>query len=447
MSRIMSCLLLSLLCMNIAAQTSSRELKVGDTVPDIVVKNILNYKTTSASLSDFRGKLLIIDFWATWCNPCVRAFPKMDSLQKKYSNDLQILPVTYESAKVVDSFLSKMYKVIKIKPPTVTGNSELAQLFKHVEIPHYVWINKKGIVQAITGRDEINDINILKVIGDESARLKTKIDERRIVNLRKPIFVLSIPVIKNKEVIFDPVVDEDLIVQSTITKKLDGLTGSLVRDSLSIRIINYSIKGLFSYALGRGEYPFLNSNRVILEVKDSSLRRIITGPVGVKKEGDGLASWLEWDAKNKYSYQLRVPGLLSDKKFEIMEQDLKRYFCNLYDIEVIREKRMVKCLVLVRTSEDDRLATKGGQPDIVTNSFTFKMTNQYLWKMIQRFYTYYFQLLPTPVIDESGYLGRVDIELTCNLSKVEDVNKELNRYGLKFVELERPLDMVIIKDR
>lgn len=53
-----------------AQKIPKRELTIGDTLPDVEINNIVNYKAKSVKASDFKGKLLILDFWAT-CVPLV----------------------------------------------------------------------------------------------------------------------------------------------------------------------------------------------------------------------------------------------------------------------------------------------------------------------------------------------------------------------------------------
>lgn len=48
-------------------QGENDKLTVGDVMPDITFNNLVNYKSSSAKLSDFKGKLVILDFWATTC--------------------------------------------------------------------------------------------------------------------------------------------------------------------------------------------------------------------------------------------------------------------------------------------------------------------------------------------------------------------------------------------
>lgn len=45
------------------------------------------------TLADFEGKVLLIDFWETWCGPCLQVFPAMDSLKTEYPDDFEVLTV------------------------------------------------------------------------------------------------------------------------------------------------------------------------------------------------------------------------------------------------------------------------------------------------------------------------------------------------------------------
>ena len=74
-----------------------KALTIGDTVPDITITNVYNYPASTIHLSDLKGKLVILDFWSTWCGACIEAFPKMEKLQKEFGDQLQVILVnTYE---------------------------------------------------------------------------------------------------------------------------------------------------------------------------------------------------------------------------------------------------------------------------------------------------------------------------------------------------------------
>jgi len=72
-------------------------------VPDFSIKD-LNGK--EVSLKDFRGKLLLVNIWATWCAPCVKEFPSMKRLLEKFPNDMAILAVSYDRQREdIDAFI------------------------------------------------------------------------------------------------------------------------------------------------------------------------------------------------------------------------------------------------------------------------------------------------------------------------------------------------------
>ena len=83
--------------------TAQAALKVGDTLPDLASFNL------EGKLPDtLKGKVVIVDFWASWCTPCAKSFPVLDELQKKYGDKLVILAVNVDEKKSnMDKFLEK----------------------------------------------------------------------------------------------------------------------------------------------------------------------------------------------------------------------------------------------------------------------------------------------------------------------------------------------------
>jgi thiol-disulfide isomerase/thioredoxin len=83
--------------------TAQAALKVGDALPDLASFNL------EGKLPDtLKGKVVIVDFWASWCLPCAKSFPVLDELQKKYGDRLVIVAVNVdEKAANMDDFLKK----------------------------------------------------------------------------------------------------------------------------------------------------------------------------------------------------------------------------------------------------------------------------------------------------------------------------------------------------
>ena len=98
---------ITLLSMQMTAQ--QKALKIGDKIPEEIWTtplNIVNNPQKTLQLSEDQDKLILIDFWATWCSACLKNFPKMEALEKQFGNQLKIVPVTKESHTTLINFLT-----------------------------------------------------------------------------------------------------------------------------------------------------------------------------------------------------------------------------------------------------------------------------------------------------------------------------------------------------
>jgi peroxiredoxin len=102
-------------------------------------------------LSDYRGKVVLLDYWATWCAPCKIEVPHLVALQKKYgAQRLQIIGISMDDdAAPVKTFAREF----AINYPIVLGNAELAQSYGGVlGLPVAFLIDRDGrIVKRLDG--------------------------------------------------------------------------------------------------------------------------------------------------------------------------------------------------------------------------------------------------------------------------------------------------------
>jgi len=99
-------------------------------------------------LADYKGKVLLVNFWATWCVPCRAEIPDLIKLQSKYRKDLQIIGITYPPEELSD--VREYVKKAKVNYPIAIGTKATKALVTTSEtLPLTVVIDRKGNVQHI----------------------------------------------------------------------------------------------------------------------------------------------------------------------------------------------------------------------------------------------------------------------------------------------------------
>lgn len=99
------------------------------------------------TLEDLRGKIVLLDFWATWCKPCIAQFPTLREWQKMFGNDLVIIGMTNHSAQTSEQ-VREFYKKQALPWPVAIDPRDRTHLDYGVSpIPHTFIIDREGNVR------------------------------------------------------------------------------------------------------------------------------------------------------------------------------------------------------------------------------------------------------------------------------------------------------------
>lgn len=115
------------------------------TAPEFSLKNI---KGRSARLRDYKGKVVLINFWATWCAPCQAEMPELIKLQKEYqARGLQIIGVTFPPER--PSAVRRVARQFKLNYPVLFGTSAMTDAYEIGEVlPTTVVVDRDGKIRA-----------------------------------------------------------------------------------------------------------------------------------------------------------------------------------------------------------------------------------------------------------------------------------------------------------
>jgi thiol-disulfide isomerase/thioredoxin len=119
--------------------------KQGDKAPSFSIDSL----NGTSKLTIAPGKVTIVDFWATWCDPCKKSFPKLQELYVKYkTNGLEIVAISVDE----DSDKGKIPDFVKThgaKFPVGWGGKALADRWNPEKMPSSYIIGKDGVVKHI----------------------------------------------------------------------------------------------------------------------------------------------------------------------------------------------------------------------------------------------------------------------------------------------------------
>lgn len=119
------------------------------------------------SLSSFRGKIVVLNFWATWCGPCLREMPRLEKLSQEFAaDDVQVLGVAIVSN---PDDVPERIRTTGVTYPILIGDKSVVPGYGYfTAIPHTFIIDEQGVVrEELPGSQDLSTLRqaVRKVLG------------------------------------------------------------------------------------------------------------------------------------------------------------------------------------------------------------------------------------------------------------------------------------------
>lgn len=369
-----------------------------------------------------QGKKMILEFFSSTCIVCFRMMPKMDTLQEKYKNDIDVILIgKYD--KNIRSIYGRYSNRFNLKL-SVAFDSIIFSKFRIQEVPKYVWIDENGIIKAVTGIEEMNDDNIRLFINNKNI-VRTKVEKLYEFDPNQLLFISE-----------NGGVESDIQYRSLLTEWKQGypfyipvsLTANTETDKF--QAIGVTFGDLYRYAI----YGIVN-----WDINHSFYGKVFPTPIIMGK--NGKISMPE-EGEKRFCYSLyKFNSKLTDSLIKNhLLKELEFYFG--YKAKII--SCAVPCWKL--TVSDERLlpASNHSKTEIKKDAAGFTLLNQSISKVVQIIYKY--NPLEVPIIDFTGITYNIDLSIVAAMEDMADIAKSLASFGLKLDKGEVQMQTIILEE-
>lgn len=427
---------LSIVAIIISLYSYAQHVEVGAKMPDLPLGETINNWTGKTRFKEFKGKLVILDFWNTRCGSCINGFPHLESLQEKFGDSIQILLVnaTETAAQIEQRYSGALKGAYRSTLPMLSNAKELAKLFPHRYMGHTVWIGPDGTI-VLRGREFNNhEQKIRAVLAGESISF---LPEDAAYVRGKSLSNFSEGFLKG-------------VSSRSIGGFLPGYAGifdynnhDTVTHTFRNTFINVDAVMLYTYPYKRqldsSWQHLLYSNNyysgwldaVEFQVKDT-----------LPYTGNIPGRYLSDDnfIKSAYTYEQILPDTLSEAdRNSCMIEDLNDYFFGRFGVRVSIEWVPVDCYMLVNSANNSQTIQKA-----------MTRESQLEWERVLS--GHWARLFPerrhapyTYVFNEIQYEGAVP-HISEDVHSLEEFRRELLRYGFDLVTGKKKVQKIVFRE-
>ena len=359
---------------------------LGKVCPEFSMSIITSKGTEkNLALSELHGKIVILEFWATYCAPCIPFLKHFDKLQAQFGDAIKFIAVSEENRDKVDAFITKREN--KNITYAMDWGHKLNDMFYHHFIPHTVVIDQDGIVKAFCSPDEIDQFVIAKLINREPVAFNMKHE------YQEASYTQSTGVLQNYDQPISVKNPKNQTYRIELSNYKEGKATEFIKESSTeYKFINCPLTLIYQILYDK------KSSRVLLEVSDKSK--------------------YSFENNNLYCLELNIPDYIGKNIQEIGLQQLETLFSLKSKIETRIQKvfSIQKSNLQVTVSSTDSTG-------IIQKGLTIKDLMNYLESNPQL-------VNNLPVINESGLSDNTMLDLDWFQNYPDSIENRLRTLGL-----------------
>ncbi len=411
-----------------ADASGQKNFVIGQQVPDVSLP--ANTPSGYVSMSDYRGKTLILDFWTTWCSSCIAKMPALHELQNEFGDSLQILLVNAgQKRAVVEKFVAKRANSerSRVTLPVVFLDSVRLKELKIGSFPTYFWIDRKGFFRFRGSSFDATRGNIVTFM--QSGKFERYKEKLRMT--------------------FDSASARGRMVwKSELVKgKIAGFTSLKFSDEggSSAQCIGCSVLDLYRFAFGTFHGGAIRSRAWIEGVP---FNRTILLSESARDAGRSYRRNIHTDSI--YSYRVTSRPFTEWKEIsEVIKRELENRFGYSAQIEKVRVKyyslTVPDTTVFKNVKAETRFAVTDTELHIENITIALMLQNhRSAMSGAEKFF-----LSDYPIVDESGYKGLIGgVHITdVDTTNPASLEAALMKTPIRLKLVEGDLEMLVIRLR
>ena len=472
-----------LICLVLSSYKSSAQItelnypKVGEEFPNHTFNDVVNYQKKSFSISDYRGKWLVLDYWAEGCVGCIASFPKMDKLHKNFKGRAEVIMVgvytkTSTRVKAIFGFRSNRYN---LKFPSAFDSASVKK-YDIGSVPAIFIIDPNGILIAKTL--SMDSIKLEQIISGKMPALersysahekKRDFDWVNYYDVRQPLLtsgkvgnggIDTSAIFRTVLTAWNSNMPKDRIVgfdetQPELLKGRPGMAEAIGVNLSTLFLIAYTGKAFFN--ISDSLYGILNP-KVVFETKKTTNHF-----VDVSEE--------ELETTELFAYSLKMPmspdwcsnarKMLMDDLYRCLGYTaiLEERDCDVYKLiisdynKVIKQfktKGYDKAISEVKAYKNDYyLAGDSSIFQSLTRGVGFRLYNMQMKDFFNRvFGTLFDTKIKEEAIftDETGLHFRIDFTTPLDHRDFNALVESLSKYGLSLEKGSKKMKCIVVRN-